>query len=115
MEEIFDLIDKELISIDRSGLLPAGVVITGGGAEMPGIIEVAKNRFRLPASLGLPLNINTAVDKVNHLVFTTAIGLAYWGAETTGTPAKKLFSLPSFKSVGDWSAKAKKWFKSLMP
>src|SRR3989338_3224459 len=40
MEEIFDMVDKELIAIDRSGLLPAGVVITGGGAQLPGIIEV---------------------------------------------------------------------------
>ena len=117
-EEIFDMIDKELIAIDRSGLLPAGVVITGGGAELPGIIEVAKRRFRLPASLGYPLNINTAIDRVNNLSFTTAIGLAYWGAETLGRQSPNLLTkikLPSLKSVGILGTKAKKWFKSLLP
>src|SRR3990167_625015 len=114
VEEIFDMVDKELIKIDRSGLLPAGVVLTGGGAQLPGIIEVAKKRFRLPASLGLPLNINTAIDKVNNLSFTTAIGLAYWGAETIGGKSGKPFHLPSFKSVSELAAHAASWLKNLI-
>ncbi len=118
VEEIFDMVDKKLIEIDRSGLLPAGVVITGGGAELPGMIEVAKRRFRLPASLGYPLNISTAIDKVNNLSFTTGIGLAYWGAEFLGTSKSSILSnikLPNIKSINDISVKAKKWFKSLLP
>jgi cell division protein FtsA len=115
MEEILDMIDQQLIKIDRSGLLPAGIVITGGGAQLPGIVEVAKARFRLPASLGYPLGINTAIDKVNNLAFSTAIGLAYWGAETLTAKPKKLFQLPSFKSAEEIFAKIKKWVKSLMP
>ncbi|MFH1890439.1 MAG: cell division protein FtsA [Candidatus Kuenenbacteria bacterium] len=116
-EEIFDLVDKELIKIDRSGLLPAGAVITGGGAELPGITEVAKKRFRLPASLGRPLNIHTAIDKVNNLQFTTAIGLAFWGKDLAMNKPKKLLnlSLPKIKSISEISIKAKKWFKSLIP
>lgn len=114
VEEIFDMIDKELIKLDRSGLLPAGVVLTGGGAELPGIVEVAKKRFRLPASLGHPLNINTAIDKINNLSFTTAIGLAYWGAETFSQDSPKIFNLPSIKSFGELGAKAQKWFKNLI-
>ena len=114
-EEIFDLLDKELIKIDRSGLLPAGVVITGGGANLPGITEVAKKRFRLPASLGQPINIHTAVDKVNSLDFTTAIGLVQWGAAAVGPKSKKIFSLPRFKSVEDLTIKLKKWIKSILP
>ena len=114
VEEIFDMVDKELIKIDRSGLLPAGVVLTGGGAQLPGIIEVAKKRFRLPASLGLPLNINTAIDKINNLSFTAAIGLAYWGAETIGGKSGKPFHLPSFKSVSELAAHAASWLKNLI-
>jgi len=114
VEEIFDMVDKELIKIDRSGLLPAGVVLTGGGAQLPGIIEVAKKRFRLPASLGLSLNINTAIDKINNLSFTAAIGLAYWGAETIGGKSGKPFHLPSFKSVSELAAHAASWLKNLI-
>ncbi|PIR05347.1 cell division protein FtsA [Candidatus Kuenenbacteria bacterium CG11_big_fil_rev_8_21_14_0_20_37_9] len=117
VEEIFDLIDKELIRIDRSGLLPAGVVITGGGAELPGIIEVAKKRFRLPASLGQPLNIHTAIDKVNNLQFTMAIGLLFWGKDMAISKSRRIFNFnfPKLKSIGEIGIKAKKWFKSLIP
>jgi cell division protein FtsA len=81
LQEIFEMIDKRLIAIGRSGLLPAGVVLTGGGAKMPGILDVAKKEFRLPASLGFPQNLKTAIDKVNDLSFSTAFGLALWGYE----------------------------------
>lgn len=114
VEEIFDMVDKELIKLDRSGLLPAGVVLTGGGAQLPGIIEVAKKRFRLPASLGLPLNINTAIDKINNLSFTTAIGLAYWGASTVSHTPAKIFALPSIKSLSELISKIQKWLKNLI-
>ncbi|NMB48690.1 cell division protein FtsA [Candidatus Kuenenbacteria bacterium] len=114
VEEIFDMVDKELIKLDRSGLLPAGVVLTGGGAQLPGIIEVAKKRFRLPASLGLPLNINTAIDKINNLSFTAAIGLAYWGASTVSHTPAKIFALPSIKSLSELISKIQKWLKNLI-
>ena len=81
LEEIFEMVDKKLIEIDRSGLLPAGIVLTGGGSELPGIIEIAKKEFRLPTALGKPVNLKTAIDKVNSLPFTTALGLAMWGFE----------------------------------
>ena len=57
------------------------------------------------------------VEKVNNSQFTTAIGLAYWGAEAVGTKARGLFNfnLSKFKQVGDVVIKAKKWVKSLVP
>ena len=55
VEEIFDKIDAELKKIDRSGKLPAGAVLTGGGAKLSGLVEAAKKSLRLPASIGSPL------------------------------------------------------------
>lgn len=116
-EEIFKLAEKELQKIDRSGLLPAGIVLTGGGAKLPGLVEVAKREFKLPASLGYPLNIgSTAVDKANDLNFSTAIGLLYWGAGFTGQGGGKgRIVMPNFSSVAEATSKMKKWFKSLIP
>jgi len=115
-EEIFKMVDKELQRIDRSGLLPSGVVLTGGGAKLPGIVEVAKKEFRLPASLGYPLDLSsTAVDKVNDLNFSTAVGLIYWGKSLWGMRGDSKISLPKFSSVSEATSKMKKWFKSLIP
>lgn len=114
-EEIFKMVDKELQKIDRSGLLPAGIVLTGGGTKLPGLIEVAKKEFRLPASLGYPLELgSSAVDKVNDLNFSTAVGLLYWGVGLSEREGRKL-SIPKFSSVSDVTSKMKKWFKSLIP
>lgn len=79
-EEILSTVDQELKKIQRSGLLPAGVVFVGGGAKLPGLIELARKTMRLPASLGYPLNIVSVTDKVNDLGYTTAIGLVKWGS-----------------------------------
>ena len=53
--EIFELVNKELKRIDRQGLLPAGVVLLGGGAKMPGLVDLAKEGLKLPAQVGFPL------------------------------------------------------------
>jgi len=117
VEEIFEKVDLELKKIDKSGKLPAGVVLTGGGAKLVGLVEAAKKQLRLPASLGTPLNITSAIDKINDPAFSTAIGLVNWGSQLEnrrgGIGLGKLLNyLPSFKKV---STKAKKLFKKVIP
>ena len=113
LEEILKLVNNELEKIERSGLLPAGIVITGGGAKLPGLIEFAKRSFRLPASFGLPKDIISAIDRVNDPSFSTAVGLALWGANLKSE--KKGMTLPSFSSINQVTGRMKKWFQSLMP
>lgn len=79
VEEIFDKVDAELKKAGRSGMLPAGVLLTGGGSKLAGMTEVAKRKLRLPAALGLPVGVTSTVDKANDVTFTTAIGLVLWG------------------------------------
>ena len=117
VEEIFDKIDAELKKIDRSGKLPAGVVLTGGGAKLPGLIEATKKRLKLPASLGKPTEITSAIDKVNDLAFCTAVGLVLWGNQLEsqrhlGSLAKIFSRLPNLRSA---SSQIKKWFKKIIP
>lgn len=114
LEEIFELVDKELNKIERSGLLPAGIVLTGGGAKLSGVVEVAKKKFRLPASIGYPQHLNTAIDKVNDPTFTTALGLVNWGAELKSQQKKKI-SLPGLSFLGGAATKVKDWFRGLLP
>lgn len=80
-EEIFKMIDKELRKIDRSGKLPAGAIITGGGANLPGIIEFAKKELKLPAQIGYPKDLPKATERINDPAFSTSIGLVLWACE----------------------------------
>lgn len=53
VSDIFDLTNKELKKISRQKLLPAGVVLTGGGAKLPGIRDLAKKELKLPCRIGV--------------------------------------------------------------
>lgn len=109
LEEIFKRVDKELKKVKRSGLLPAGLVLVGGGAKMPGILELAKDVARLPVILGYPQNILNTVDKVNDVSFATAVGLVVWGSNWSSEPAGRQHK------TSEALTKVKKWFKNLLP
>lgn len=116
LEEIYDFAEKELKKIQRSGLLPAGVVLTGGGAKLPGVVEVAKERFRLPASIGVPMGVTSAIDKINDPAFTTAVGLVLWSASLQNAGSEGgLFRGKDLSSIGQVTGKMKKWLKTLIP
>ena len=117
VEEIFEKVDAELKKLDKSGKLPAGVVITGGGAKLNDLVEAAKSHLRLPAVIGVPANVTSAIDKINDPSFSTAIGLVIWGSQlesqrSQGGFGKLMNYLPNLKGV---SSQAKKWFKKIIP
>lgn len=118
MEETLQKIDEELRRVQRSGLLPAGVVFTGGGAKLPGLVELSKKVLRLPSTLGYPLNIVSVTDKINDLGFATAVGLIKWGSVMSDNRYSLRSGGPlsaSLKGVGRISGQFKKWFKALIP
>lgn len=85
LDEIFELVDKELHSVDRSGKLPGGVVLTGGGANMRHIAEYAKEKLRLAARKGVFGGFTGMTDKIAKPEFATALGLMMTDLETTST------------------------------
>ncbi len=117
VEELFERIDREFKKIGRSGMLPSGTIFTGGGAKLSGLVEFAKQKLRLPASLGYPSGVSSVLDRVSDLSFTTAIGLTVWGAEMerARAPRGTLSRLISRKGFGRAMSGVKKIFKSLIP
>ena len=79
VDEIFEKIDDELKKIDRSGMLPGGVFLIGGGTRLADIVEIAKKQLRLPAALGTNYNVPAIIDKVNETEYLSALGLVVWG------------------------------------
>jgi len=110
VEEIFDKVDNEFKRIDRSGMLPAGVIFVGGGALLDGLVESAKKKLRLPAAVGQAKNINVVIDKVKNPEFLTALGLVIWGShgEMDGSSKFK-------KNFGGLLEKTKGLFSKIMP
>lgn len=112
LDEIFDLVDNELKSINRAGMLPAGIVLTGGGAKLSNIVDKAKERFELPASIGIPTGVATSIDKINDPAFAVAVGLIFWGMNVLDNNNKRRKPFSSFEKA---TSKIKDIFKSLIP
>ena len=115
VEEIFEFIDKELTKIGKSGMLPAGIVIVGGAAKLPGMIEVAKRVCRLPSSMGFPVNVPCVIDKVQDPAFAAAVGLVAWGRTLSLSRNEGSFHFASLSSLKGATGTVGKWFKSLLP
>jgi len=114
VEEIFYQVDKELKKIGRSGRLPAGAVITGGGSKLDGIVEIAKNSLHLPASIGYPHDLISSLDKVSDPAFTTAVGLVLWGSQMVSKKDRSGF-ISNFSTIDNAISGIKNIFKSFLP
>jgi cell division protein FtsA len=75
VEELLEFVDKELKSIHRSRKLPGGVVMTGGTAKLPGLVDFAKETLELPARVGNWKHIERVVDGMDEQLFASAAGL----------------------------------------
>jgi len=119
LEEIFELVTKALRKIDRERLLPAGVVLSGGGAKLPGIVELAKRQLKLPAQLGYPQAVPDLPEQVDDPTFVTALGLVLWGSEFQEGSRHRLpfrlggISVPRFLQEG--VGRAKNLFRVFLP
>lgn len=108
--EIFDLISRELKKIDREALLPSGAVLIGGGAKMAGLVDFAKEKLRLNAQIGFPMELKGIADQVDDPAFATVIGLTLTGLNKR-REGDNLNNLSSNKMV----VKLVKWFKKFLP
>jgi len=85
LEELFELVNKELASIGRAAKLPGGVVLSGGGAAMDGIVEYAKDVLHLPARVVKMDGFSGVADALKQPAFATAVGLMLADLENTPT------------------------------
>jgi cell division protein FtsA len=82
MEEIFDLVKQKLDCLGLPRPLSGGLVITGGGAAMSGVAELAGEVFRMPVRIGTPIrfaNLGGLIDNYRTPAYATAIGLVLEG------------------------------------
>ena len=82
MREIFHLARKQVRQSGYDGLLPAGVVVTGGGARLMGTTDAAQAVFDTGVRLGLPSGIGGLADRAGGPSYAAAVGLAKWGGVT---------------------------------
>jgi cell division protein FtsA len=112
MSEIYSLIGEEVKRSGHSGMLPAGVVLTGGGARIGGAAELAREVFQMPVRVGSPQGVGGLMDQLSNPAFSTPIGLLLWGAHHAGEEPIG-FSVGS--PVGAGVGRVVDWIRGLFP
>jgi len=81
MEEILSLAYQKMKKSDILELMAAGAVVTGGGALLPGTVEMAERIWGLPVKLGVPRQMGGLSSSIQNPIYSTAVGLCLYGAE----------------------------------
>lgn len=88
-EELFTLVEEDLVRHGFEEPPRAGVVLTGGGAQMDGLLEMAEQIFNTGVRYGLPRGLGGLVDVINSPTWCTASGLLRWGLLSEQSRARK--------------------------
>jgi cell division protein FtsA len=75
---MFSLIMQEIKRSGYDGLLPAGMVLTGGTSALPGIKRVASEVLNMHVRTAQPENLKGLVDRLNSPAYSTSVGLLHW-------------------------------------
>ena len=78
-EEILIMVQQEIKRSGYDSMLPAGVVLTGGGAQLPGIRDMAANILNMPVRIAKPEKMVGLTDQISSPAFATSVGLLNWG------------------------------------
>lgn len=83
MRETFELLRGE-IQAAGSGMLPAGIILTGGAAQLAGVAELGRDVLQMPVRVAAPAGIGGLVDSLLNPAYSTSVGLLAWGAAGLG-------------------------------
>ncbi len=84
VEELFELVNREIIKSGLEDSIASGVVITGGSSILDGMPELAEQIFNLPVRRGLPQRIGGLTDVVSSPAYSTGVGLIIYGSRNIG-------------------------------
>ncbi len=110
-EEILMMVEQEIKRSGYDSVLPAGVVLTGGGSQLPGIQKLAEKILNMPVRIAKPEKMVGLTDQISSPAYATSVGLLNWGilfSETTplnpnGTGVgKKSFRIPKAEGFLNW-------------
>jgi cell division protein FtsA len=79
-QELLSLVRDELQRGGFASLIPAGLVLTGGGAHLTGLVELAESMFHLPARVAVPRGLEGMPEQLSQPEYATVVGLLLYGA-----------------------------------
>ena len=80
MQELFSMVRQEILKSGYYHLLPAGIVLSGGGSQLAGSAELCRQVTGMPTRLGSPRNVAGVAEDLRSPIYATAVGLVQYGA-----------------------------------
>jgi cell division protein FtsA len=111
VEEIFSLVNREIMKSGFADAIASGIVITGGASLLEGIPELAEQIFNLPSRRGYPQGFGGITDVVNSPMYATAVGLVLYGAKAMPRKKFRIRDQHIFYRVME---RMKKWFREMI-
>ena len=111
-EEMFQLILQEIKRSGYDNLLPAGMVLTGGSALLPGIDKLGSDILGMPVRIAKPERMTGMIDQLNSPAYSTAVGLLYWSMVVQDSTAEETSKANTIVTAGD---RVKKFLRLLLP
>lgn len=111
-EELLEMVSNELKKLGDGISLPAGVVISGGGANLPGLAPFVREKLRLPARAARIAHAQETGSVAQDPAMAVAVGLVLWGIEQEFGSSK---SRAMLKEGPTWTSKAIAWAKNFLP
>lgn len=112
-EEIFTLFHEEIVRAGFDKMLNAGVVLSGGGSQLPGMTEIAEQIFDLPVRHGQPTAVDGLVEPSSGPQLATAIGLSLHGAKNQKARPRRASIRVHTGSIGRVGGRVKAWFSEM--
>jgi cell division protein FtsA len=112
MRELFEQLGAQIADAGRGGILPAGIVLTGGGAQLAGVAELGREVLQMPVRVAGPSGVGGLVDHLLTPAFSTSIGLLrLWEREFRQGEPGRYESAPAGGALG----RLRDWVRNLFP
>jgi cell division protein FtsA len=107
LDEIFQLLRREIAKSGYDGSLSSGVVMTGGSTLLPGMVEMAEEVLGMPARSGVPIHVGGLVDVISSPIYATGVGLVLYGMKRQ---EKNFFRIREDNIFGKVRGRMVDWF-----
>jgi cell division protein FtsA len=108
VDEVFQMILQEVKRSGYDGLLPAGIVLTGGSSQLRGITDIAEKVLNVPARVATPRNLVGMVDRLHSPAYATSVGLLRWAMSDNQAYRPRA-------QQREWGKRMGNIFKALLP
>ena len=110
-EEMIDLVLREIKRSGYDGLAPAGLVLTGGSAQLAGLRELARQRTEMPVRIGSPTHVANLPAELSTPEHATGVGLLLWGMRNHWLSG----DLSQYRQSSPFAQRLLRWLRTLLP